>query len=100
MSNDEIMNRIKQILVEEFEVDPARLQPHATLRESLGLDSLDAVDLVVSIERKFGCRIQEDSLKEMRTLGDISRYVEQYVATAGAKGAQPRNAVAEAPSTI
>ena len=84
MSSDEIMDRVKRILVEDFEVDPARLEASATLREGLGLDSLDAVDLVVSIERKFGCRIQEDSLKNMRTLGDISRYIEEHVAAAGA----------------
>ena len=59
MNKEEIIGRINGFLVEEFEVDADDVQPDANLKDTLGLDSLDYVDLVVSIESNFGVKLVE-----------------------------------------
>ena len=59
MNKEEIVNKINHFLIEEFEVDGDDIQPDANLKDTLGLDSLDYVDLVVSIESNFGVKLVE-----------------------------------------
>jgi acyl carrier protein len=59
MNKEEIVEKINGFLVEEFEVDPDDIEPDSNLKETLGLDSLDYVDLVVSIESNFGVKLVE-----------------------------------------
>ncbi|RZJ52539.1 MAG: acyl carrier protein [Flavobacterium sp.] len=59
MNKEEIIERINSFLVEEFEVDGDDIEPNANLKDTLGLDSLDYVDLVVSIESNFGVKLVE-----------------------------------------
>ena len=59
MNKEEIIGRINGFLVEEFEVEIDDVQPDANLKDTLGLDSLDYVDLVVSIESNFGVKLVE-----------------------------------------
>lgn len=59
MHKEEIIRKINGFLSEEFETDAADIQPDAILKDTLGLDSLDYVDLVVSIESNFGVRLVE-----------------------------------------
>lgn len=59
MNKEEIIERINSFLVEEFEVDGDEIEPNANLKDTLGLDSLDYVDLVVSIESNFGVKLVE-----------------------------------------
>ena len=59
MNKEEIIARINGFLVDEFEVDNDEIEPDANLKETLGLDSLDYVDLVVSIESNFGVKLVE-----------------------------------------
>ena len=58
-------------MVEEFEADEELLTPEARLREDLGLDSLDGVDLVIALEAAFGFRIGEEEIRGIKTLGDV-----------------------------
>ena len=72
MTREELAVEINAILVEQFELKPESLkEPETNLRDDLGLDSLDAVDLVVTMEKKFGCRIKEAEAREVRTLGQL-----------------------------
>ena len=57
MNKEEIVEKINAFLVEEFEVDTDDIQPESNLKDTLGLDSLDYVDLFVSIESKFGVKL-------------------------------------------
>ena len=59
MSKEEIVKKINDFLVDEFEVDQDDIQPEANLKDTLGLDSLDYVDLVVSVESNFGVKLVE-----------------------------------------
>lgn len=77
---DQVKARIDEILVEGFEIEPELLKPEALLGADLELDSLDAVDLVVAIEKKVGCRIKEADARAMKTLQDIYSYVENWAA--------------------
>ena len=59
MNKEVIIEKINSFLIEEFEVDGDDIQPDANLKDTLGLDSLDYVDLVVSIESNFGVKLVE-----------------------------------------
>ncbi len=71
MTRESIIEQVNRVVVEEFEAEPEMLVAESRLREEIGLDSLDAVDLVISLELSFGFRIPEDEVKGIRTLGDI-----------------------------
>lgn len=66
-----VISKVDQILITEFELEPDAVVPDATLREDLDLDSLDAVDLVVALEKEFAFRVSNDMLKEVRKVSDI-----------------------------
>lgn len=59
MNKEEIVEKIIRFLVAEFEVDIEEIQPDSNLKDTLRLDSLDYVDLVVSIESNFGVKLVE-----------------------------------------
>lgn len=76
MTDEQIGQKIIDTVAEEFELDPAQLIPEATLYEDLGLDSLDAVDLVVSMEKAFGVKLaNEEAIKSVRTVGDLHELI-------------------------
>ena len=89
MTRDEIVAKVKRVLVEEFELAVENLADEARLREDLGLDSLDAVDLVVNLEQVFGGRVAEGEARKVRTVGDVYALVE---ATIAAHVARPASA--------
>ncbi|MBB4800761.1 acyl carrier protein [Flavobacterium nitrogenifigens] len=59
MNKEDIIAKINGFLVDEFEVDNDDIEPNANLKDTLGLDSLDYVDLVVSIEENYGVKLVE-----------------------------------------
>ena len=75
----EIEQRIKDILVAEFEIDPARLTPDVNLFTEFDLDSIDAVDLVVRLQNETGKRIDPESFRAVRTLRDVTVAVTKLV---------------------
>jgi len=83
MTKEEVAAQVDKILVEGFEIEPSLLTPSARLIDDLGLDSLDAVDLVVAIEKKFGCRLEETQVRSMRVLDDVYEYCGQVANNGG-----------------
>lgn len=71
MNNTEILETINQILIEEFEVDEEVIEAKNNLRESLDLDSLDYVDLVVLIESNFGVKLVESDFADIVSFEDF-----------------------------
>ncbi len=75
MTNTEILERIHEFLIEEFEVDEAKLLPEANLKETLGLDSLDYIDLVVVIESNFAFKVKPEDFTDIATFQDFCDYI-------------------------
>lgn len=71
MNRDEIIEITNRFLVEEFEVDSEVIAPTRNLQESLDLDSLDYVDLVVIIESNFGIKLESKDFASMVTFADL-----------------------------
>jgi acyl carrier protein len=74
MTKDEIILKIKGFLVEEFETDAEKITPEANLRETLDLDSLDYVDLVVVIESNFGFKVVGEDFINIHSFQDFYDY--------------------------
>jgi acyl carrier protein len=79
MTQEEIIAKINEFLVEEFEVDAEKIIPTANLRETLELDSLDYVDLVVIIESNFGFKVVAEDFINIHTFQDFYNYVNRKV---------------------
>jgi len=78
MLEDEIREKIVTTLATEFELDPQKLTPSATLYDDLGLDSLDAVDMVVVLEKEFGVKLSdEEAIRSVSTMDDLHRFIVQ-----------------------
>lgn len=75
MDNSSIIDKINGFLIEEFEVDPSKIFPEANLRETLELDSLDYIDLVVVIESNFGFKVKPEDFASIVTFQDFYDYV-------------------------
>lgn len=80
MKIEEIIDKINEILVEEFEVDAEVIAAEKNLKETLDLDSLDYVDLVVIIESNFGVRLVEADFVGMVTFQDFYTIIERKIA--------------------
>lgn len=80
MTQAEIIERINGFLVDEFEVDAEKINPNENLRETLGLDSLDYVDLVVIIESNFGFKVVAEDFISIHTFQNFYDYVGRKVA--------------------
>lgn len=79
MISADIKQKINDILIEEFEVEPEVIQPYAKLKESLDLDSLDYVDLVVLIEANFGVKLVHADFVGMSNFQDFYDVIEQKI---------------------
>lgn len=75
MEHAEIIKKINYFLAEEFEVSPDIITPQANLRETLQLDSLDYIDLVVVIESNFGFKPKGEDFIPIQTFQDFYNYV-------------------------
>ncbi len=71
MTKDAIFEQMKIILAETFELDPDAITRDALLLDDLDLDSIDAVDLIVRLQKLTGKKIDPDSFKEVRTIQDV-----------------------------
>jgi len=80
ISTDEIISKVNAFLVDEFEVDSQSITPDANLKETLNLDSLDYVDLVVVIESNFGFKVKGEDFVNIKTFQDFYDYINSKVA--------------------
>ena len=81
MTDAQIFEQLKVILVETFEIDPAGIMPSANLFEDLDLDSIDAVDLAIKLQEITNKRIKPQEFKAIRTVGDVVAAVRRLLAT-------------------
>jgi acyl carrier protein len=89
MNAEQIISKIDQIFVDEFELAPELVVAESKLRDDLDLDSLDGVDLMVALEKQFGFRVDEKILLEMQTVGDIHDYIRNHLGEINAAAVAP-----------
>lgn len=70
MNNEEILNELRKEMADLFDLDPATITPESTF-ETMGLTSLDAIDLIVRLQEKTGKKVDEESVKNIRSVADI-----------------------------
>jgi acyl carrier protein len=75
MQNEEIIEKVNSFLADEFEIDADKMLPEANLRETLDLDSLDYIDLVVVIESNFQIKVKPEDFTNIVTFQDFYDYV-------------------------
>lgn len=80
MTDNDILNHLREILVDNFEIAPQAITLEAHLYEELGLDSIDAVDLAIKVQQLTGKRIKPDDFKHVRTVGDVVATAQQLLA--------------------
>ncbi len=79
ITKEEIIRITNDLLVEEFEADPDLLKPEADLKTTLELDSLDFVDLVVSIKSNFGVKLEKKDFEGVVTFEDFYSLIESRI---------------------
>lgn len=75
MTREEIFSSVSDMLAETFELEPPTITLEARLYEDLDLDSIDALDMVVKLQELLGRRVEEDELRELKTVGDVINLV-------------------------
>ena len=77
MNHEEIKTRVNELMHRGFEIPLEKLTPEAKLFEELGLDSLDAVDMLVYLEENLGVKVEGERLAKIRILQDVYQLVEE-----------------------
>ncbi|MBE6386389.1 MAG: acyl carrier protein [Lentisphaerae bacterium] len=80
MTKDEIRAKIKKIVVENLGVSEDQVTDDAQFAQDLGADSLDQVELVMSLEEEFGAEIRDEDADSLNTVGDAINYIEKRIA--------------------
>lgn len=79
VAREDIENEVRRLFVENFEIDPEELQEDSNIFDDLGLDSLDAIDMLLAMESFIGSRLNDDDkerAKQIRTVLDVVDFVE------------------------
>lgn len=71
-----VLEKVKAILAEQFDVEEEKITGDTTLQDDLGADSLDVVDLLMSIEDEFEIEIPDDEIENIKTVGALVSYIE------------------------
>ena len=71
-----VFDKIREIIVEQLDVDEDKVTTDASITEDLGADSLDVVDLVMSIEESVDLEIPDEEVENIKTVGDIVKFIE------------------------
>ena len=80
MTREEIISQVNGLLAEEFEIDESEFAPDANLKETLGLDSINLVDLIALVQYHYKVTIPVEDLKLIQTFTDLYDYIEQHQA--------------------
>lgn len=73
-----VFEKVREILVDQLDVEEEAVTMEASITADLGADSLDVVDLVMSLEEEFDCEIPDDEIENIKTVGDVVKYIEEH----------------------
>lgn len=76
LEENTMFETLKNILVEELQLDPEEIKPEAELTNDLGINSIELADLVLMCEDKFGVEIEDDDIQQFVTIADVVKYLE------------------------
>lgn len=75
MEHDEILAKVKEVIVDQLSVEEDDVTPEASFFDDLGADSLDIVELVMALEDSFGISIPDEDAESIKTVGDAVEYI-------------------------
>ena len=73
----DVFEKVKEIIVEQLDVDESQITMEASFRDDLEADSLDVVELVMELEDEFGLEIADEEAESINTVGDAVNYIEE-----------------------
>ncbi len=73
-----ILEKVKAILAEQFDVEEDNINPETSIINDLGADSLDVVDLLMSIEDEFEVEVPDEEIENIKTVEDLVKYIENH----------------------
>lgn len=79
MSINEVTEKVRKFLIEEFEIEEDKIFPDANLKSDIGIDSLDFADIAVFIEDIFGYRVNTDELRKIGTFKEFCEFIHSKV---------------------
>jgi acyl carrier protein len=71
-----VFKRVKEMIVEELSVEAEKVTLESRLSEDLGADSIDAVELIMNIDDEFNIQVSDEEAQNMKTVGDLVKYIE------------------------
>ena len=74
-----VFEKIKEALASQFEVDPATITRSTDIMNDLGADSLDLVELIMTLEEEYGISVTDESVYEHKTAGEIADFIESLI---------------------
>lgn len=74
-----IEEKVKAFLIDDLEIDEENIYGDSNLKDDMGIDSLDFVDIVVIVERNFGFKIKPEEMADVKTLNDFYEYIEKNI---------------------
>ena len=74
-----VFEKLKEILAEQLDVDSDSITKDSMLIEDLGADSLDAIDIVMSVEDEFKIEVHDEIIEKIETVGDMLNYIENNI---------------------
>ncbi len=75
MSKDEVVVKVNDFLIDEFELEEDQLVPNAKMKEDLDIESLDFVDIAVIIEKQFGLKVTSEQMVKIKKLEDLYNFI-------------------------
>ena len=76
----DVFEKVKKILCDQVDLEEEQVTEEAEVIEDLGADSLDIVDLVMTLEEEFDTEIPDEDIENLKTVGDIVKYIEDHAA--------------------
>lgn len=73
-----VLEKVKAILSEQFDVEEDTITAETSIADDLGADSLDVVDLLMSIEDEFEIEVPDDEIENIKTVGSLVKYIEDH----------------------
>ena len=80
MDINEIYEKVEAFLVEDLEIEESKIEGSARLKEDLGIDSLEVVDVVVLVEDTFGYKMKPEDFRNLRTLDEFCQFIQDHIA--------------------